>query len=68
MHATFYPVFCDFVIVLRFTSATLFATLLTVVKSQCDLSVLAVSLMGFQNKKIDRVELYPIFLIFFEFF
>ena len=30
------------------------STLLKVVKSQCDLSVLAVSLMGFQKKKLDN--------------
>ena len=46
---------------------------LYVIKS-CDLSVLAMSLMGFQNKKyVNRgvggwVELYPIFLGFVEFF
>ena len=47
--------------------------LLKVVKSHCDLSVLAVSLMSFQKKKLDRgvsgwVELYPIFLDFWNFF
>ena len=41
-------------------------TLFKVVKSHCDLSVLAMSLMGFHQKKLDRrvggwVELYPNF-------
>ena len=109
MHAAFYPVFCDFVILLRFGwlngafhkcyaicsvhggcyiisslgieysygMSVMWCilsvyTLLKVVKSHCDLSVLALSLMSFQ-KKLDRgvggcIELYPICFWIFGFF